>query len=177
MKKLQSTLAALAVVTLLAACGGGDEGVVVEERDPTPTGLPASMTVSGATGAEVLFNGTYSTTDVRLNNVTKVNPPGDDPETCRFEFEGLQQNGSTRQMVGDVRYLPGTNALQQSFVAIEGVNFGLEGTAGATVNRGTGTGSGNVTYTNAVFTSVQGTGRTITLSGSVPMRDDRPEGC
>lgn len=177
MKKLHLSFAALAVAALLAACGGSDEGIVVEERDPTPTGLSATATVSGATDADAAFNGIYSTSDVRLNNVTKVNPPGDDPETCRFEFEGLVQAGSSRQLSGDVRYLPGTSSLQQTFIAVDSANYGLAGTENATVNRGTGTGSGSVTFNGATFTSTQGTGRTIRLTGTIPMRDDRPEGC
>jgi hypothetical protein len=173
MKKTQMSLAALAVAALLTACGGSDEGIVVEEKDPTPSGLAATATLSNATGADVVLNGIYATSDVLLNNVTKVNPPGDDPETCRFEFQGLVQAGSNRQLMGDVRYLPGTESLQQTFLGVEGTEFGLVGTTGGAVDRT----NGRVTFTGAVFTSIQGTGRTITVNGVIPMRPDRPEGC
>src|SRR4051812_45309056 len=92
---LQSTLAVLAATTLLAACGGGDEGVFVEDRDPRPSGRTASATVSGGAGADAVLNGAYATSDVSLNNVTKVDPT-DDVETCRFRFANLPQVGSQR---------------------------------------------------------------------------------
>lgn len=173
MRKTQMTLAALAVAAFLTACGGSDEGVIVEEKDPTPSGRAASLTVSGATGADLAFNGIYSSSDVNLNNVTKVNPVGSDPETCRFEFTGLTQAGSSRQLVGDVRYLPGTSSLHEVMAAVDTTEYGMTGTTGATVDRNAGT----VTFNGAVLTSRQGTGRSITLTGTVPMRPDRPEGC
>lgn len=170
MHKLPSLLA-VSFTAFLAACGGGDEGAFVENKDPTASGLSATMTVSAA--VDTPLNGVYSTNNVALNNVTKVNPIGGDPETCRFRFSGLQQQGSTRLMDGDIRYIPGTNQLRTTFVSIDTIEYRLEGTTGASVDRA----NNRVVYTGAVLTSTQSTGRTITLSGSVPMRGDRPEGC
>lgn len=173
MKRTASTaLAAIAAAVLVAACGGGDEGAIVDEREPTPSGQSATMTVTSA--SEAVLNGIYTTNNVSLNNVTKRNPIGGEPETCRFRFSGLvQAGGSTRQMDGDIRYLPGNPDLRTSFVSIATVEFRLEGSTGARVDRE----NNRVVYTGAVFTSTQGTNNTITVTGSIPMLGDRPEGC
>ena len=170
MNKLYFSTTALALAVLLSACGGGDEGVIVDEREPTPSGASATLTVSAAT--DVLLNGVYTTNNVSLNNVTKVNPIGGDPETCRFRFSGLLQAGSTRQMDGDIRYIPGNPEVRLTFMSIAGNNFTLAGTAGASVDRT----NNRVNYTGAVLTS-QATGRSITVTGSIPMIGNRPEGC
>jgi hypothetical protein len=171
-KNAPRLLAALAVAALLSACGGGDEGAVVDEREPTPSGRSATMTVTAAN--ETALNGIYTTNNVSLNNVTKVNPIGGDPETCRFRFSGLVQGGTgTRLMDGDIRYIPGNENLRTTFVSINSVEFRLEGSTGARVDR---TGD-RVVYTGAVLTSTQGTGNTITITGAIPMLGDRPEGC
>lgn len=172
MRTLHPSLLALTLCTaLLSACGGGDEGAIVEERDPEPSGEPATLTVASADDAAL--NGVYSTTNINTNNVTKVNPIGADPETCRFKFDGPRQAGTNRVMGGDIRYIPGTNNLQVAFIAINGIEFRLDGSAGAQVDRP----NDEIDFAGAVLTSTQGTGDTITLSGSVPMRPNRPEGC
>lgn len=171
MRSLKYPFLAMSLAALLSACGGGDEGAVVEEKDPSPSGLSATMTVSAAGNADL--NGIYSTNDVALNNVTKVNPIGGDPETCRFRFSGLVQAVGGRQMDGDIRYIPGNVEVRTTFVSINTIEFRLEGSAGAAVDRA----NNRVVYTGAVLTSTQGTGQTITLNGAIPMRGDRPEGC
>ncbi|HYE40464.1 MAG TPA: hypothetical protein VEB23_11055 [Ramlibacter sp.] len=171
MRNVKLALVALSLAALLAACGGGDEGVVVEEKDPSPSGQEASITVLAADDADL--NGIYSTDDINLNNVTKVNPIGGDPETCRFKFDGPEQAGSGRIMGGDIRYIPGTENLHSAFIAINGVEFELQGTTGVRVDRA----NDEVDFTAAVLTSTQGSGDEITLTGSIPMRPDRPEGC
>jgi hypothetical protein len=172
MRNLTSSILVLSVsAALLSACGGGDEGIIVDERDPEPSGRSATLTVTAA--GDAALNGIYTSSNVNLNNVTKVNPIGSDPETCRFKFSGPQNATTSRIMGGDVRYIPGTETLQTTFVAINGVEFRLIGTTGARVDR-----AGNeIDYTGAVLTSTQGTGQTITLSGSIPMLENRPGGC
>ena len=167
---LRFSALALALAGLLAACGSTRRrGFLVLDDDAL---VAASATVSGATAADLVLNGAYATSNLSLNNVTKVNPIGEH-ETCRFRFSGLQQVGSDRMMDGDLRYLPGTNAMDTTFVSIATIEFKMDGTAGAVVDK-----PGNrVVFTNAVLTSTQGTGRTITLSATIPMRGDRPEGC
>jgi hypothetical protein len=143
-RTIKPALAALSLSVLLAACGGGDEGVVVDAKDPSPSGQSASITVIGG-----------------------------DPETCRFKFDGPEASSPRRVMGGDIRYIPGTENLHSAFVAINGVEFELQGTTGVRVDRA----NDEVDFTAAVLTSTQGSGDEITLTGSIPMRPDRPEGC
>ncbi len=166
---LQSILSAVAVASLLAACGGGGGDF---RNDTRSSGRSASLTVSAA--GTVALNGVYSSTDVFLNDVEKINPIGGDPETCRMRFSGLRQVGNTRTMDGDIRYIPGSTVVRTTFVSIDAVEFRLEQGPGVAVDR-----AGNmVNYTGAVLTSTQGTGQTITLIGSVPLRpENKPEGC
>jgi hypothetical protein len=171
MRALTSSILAVSLSALLAACGGSDEGVIVDEEDPSASGLSATMTVTAAGTADL--NGVYSSSNIALNNVTKVNPIGGDPETCRFRFSGLVQQGSTRQMDGDIRYIPGNAEVRTTFVSINTIEFRLQGSAGASVDRA----NNRIVYNGAVLSSTQGTGQTITLTGAIPMRGDRPEGC
>jgi hypothetical protein len=165
---------AAALALLLSACGGGgDEGIFVEDRDPSASGLSASVNV--AAPASTALSGTYATNDNFLNNVTKVDPIGAPVETCRFRFSALEQQGVTpaRRMDGDIRYLPGTNALESTVVSINTIEFAMAGTTRAIVDKP----NNRVIYDGAVLTSTQATGQSITLTGAIPMRGDRPEGC
>lgn len=164
---------AAALVVLLSACGGSDEGVFVEERDPSATGLPASVTVT--VPGNTALSGTYASTNIFLNNVTKVDPIGEPREQCRFRFSALEQQGvtPTRRMDGDIRYIPGTNALDSTEISIAGARFQMAGTTGATIDRT----NNRVTYNGAVLMSREVAGQSLTLTGSIPMRGDRPEGC
>jgi hypothetical protein len=161
----------VATALMLSACGGGDEGVFVDQDDPTASGLSASVAVTASGNAAL--NGTYSSSNIFLNNVVKVNPIGGDPETCRVDFSGLVQQGSTRTMDGNIRYLPGTDQLRSSFISIDTIEYRLEGSTGGRVDK-----AGNrIVYTGAVFSSTQGTGLSLTLTGAIPLRGNRPEGC
>jgi hypothetical protein len=165
---------AAALALLLSACGGGgDEGIFVEDRDPSASGLSASVNV--AAPASTALSGTYATNNIFLNNVTKVDPIGAPVETCRFRFSALEQQGVTpaRRMDGDIRYLPGTNALESTVVSINTIEFAMAGTTRAIVDKP----NNRVIYDGAVLTSTQATGQSITLTGAIPMRGDRPEGC
>jgi len=164
----KTLLTAVASAALLSACGGGDDGPA---DDPGPTALSASVTVSNATDGSL--NGVYATSTIALSDVTKFNPIGGEPETCRFRFSGLRQAGTTRLMDGDIRYIPGNPELRVTFVAINGTEFRLQGTTGASVDRA----NNEIDYNGAVLTSTQGTGATIQLTGSIPMLGGRPEGC
>jgi hypothetical protein len=160
------TLALIAVAAALSACGGSDDN-----DDPTPTAANASVLISAATDA--VLNGTYSSNTVALNNVSKFNPIGGDPETCRFRFSGLQQQGSSRLMDGDIRYIPGTNELRTTFISMNGVEFRLSGTAQAAVDKI----NNEIDFTGATLTSTQNATGTVMLTGSIPMKGGRPEGC
>lgn len=166
---VRTSLLAVTVAAVLSACGGGGGDF---KNDPRSSGLSAALTVSAA--GETSLNGLYSSSDVQLNDVEKFNPIGGDPETCRSHFSGLVQTPGGRIMDGEIRYLPGTSLLRSTFVSINTVEFRLEGSTGGTVDRSTNV----VTFSGAVFTSTQGTGRTITLTGAVPIRAaNKPEGC
>jgi hypothetical protein len=169
MRMLSSSILALSTLALLSACGGGGGDF---ENEPRSSGRSGSVAVTAA--ADATLNGTYASSDVALNDVVKVNPIGGEPETCRSRFSGLRQTGSTRMMDGDIRYIPGTSEVRVTFVSIDTIEFRLQGTAGASVDRA----SNVVTYTGAVLTSTQGTGSSITLTGTIPIRaENKPEGC
>ena len=155
-------LAIVASAGVLAACGGGSD-------DPDPTPIAATLTVSDSTNG--LFNGVYTTSTVSLAAVEKVNPIGGEPEVCSFRFSGLR--GPAGEMTGDVRYIPGTDALRVIFVAINGVEFVSRDTTNAAVNRP----DNQVDLRGKTLTASTGVASTITLTGSIPMRGDRPEGC
>lgn len=173
-KNIVRAAGVLALAVVLAACGGGDEGPFVDQKDPSPSGKAASMTVVGATGADAGFNGAYATSDIWLNEVVRVNPIGGAPETCRFDFSHLPQTGTNSGMSGDIRYFPSTANLNVAFISIDSIEFSVDGaTNTVTVDRA----NDRVVFTGAVLNSTQGTGRTITLTGTIPMRGNRPENC
>ena len=159
------SLKAFAIISstaFLVACGGGSD-------DPDPTPVSATLAVSDSTNA--MFNGVYATSTVSLAEVVKVNPIGGEPEVCSFRFAGL--NGPAGELSGDVRYIPGTNALHVIFIAIGGVEFVSRDTTNAAVDRP----SNEVDLSGKTLTASTGVASTITVTGSIPMRGDRPEGC
>lgn len=165
MKTIYKSLASsIALGVLLSACGGGSDS-------PEPTPLNASLTVSGA--SDVNLNGLYSTTALNLSAVEKNNPIGGDPEVCSFRFSGLQQAGSQRLMDGDIRYIPGTSELRVVFASISGVEFSSRSAANGAVDKP----NNQVNFTAKPLTASSGNGAAITLTGSLPMRTGRPEGC
>jgi len=168
---LKGLLPATALALVLTACGGGGGGDFVNE--PRGSTRPASATVAGS--VDTSLNGAYATSDVFLNDVVKVNPIGGDPETCRIRFANLPKTGSAQTIMdGDIRYIPGTTETRVTVVSIAANEFRLVGTTGTLVNRTANT----ITYTNAVLESTQVAGRTITLSGTIPIRaENKPEGC
>jgi hypothetical protein len=153
----------VAVGLLLSACGGGSD-------DPEPTPIAASLAVTSATNAT--FNGVYATGAVSLAAVEKVNPIGGEPEVCSFRFSGLQKAGGGT-MDGDIRYIPGTNSLRVIFVSVNGFEFVSRDTTNAAVDRA----NNEVDLTAKVLTASTGVPSTITVTGSMPMRGGRPEGC
>lgn len=173
-KNIARAAGVLTLAFILSACGGGDEGPIVEQKDPSPSGKPATMTVAAATGADLGYNGVYTTSEIWLNDVVRVNPVGGAPETCRFNFSHLPQVGTSSGMTGDIRYFPSSAELNVAFISIDSTEFSIEGTTNAvTIDRA----GDRVVFTGAVLKSTQGTGRTITLTGAIPMRGDRPENC
>ena len=162
---LRMSLKAFAIISsaaFLVACGGGSDA-------PELTPVSATLAVSNSTNA--MFNGVYTTNTASLAEVVKVNPIGSEPEVCSFRFSGL--NGPAGELSGDVRYIPGTNALHVIFIAIGGVEFVSRDTTNAAVDRP----SNEVDLSGKTLTASTGVASTITVTGSIPMRGDRPEGC
>jgi hypothetical protein len=173
---VRSLLAPALCAGLLAACGGGisvtfgDGDGDFADLDPFPSGRSAALTVSDASLAPL--EGTYSSSNLMLGDVLFFFATSRDPETCRFRFDGLLQSPGDRRMDGEVRYLPGTSQLRTTFVFIDGVEYRLEGSAGASVDRDTG----RVSYAGAVL-QARGSAQQLTLDGTLPMRGSRPGGC
>jgi hypothetical protein len=157
------SLAPALLLVLLTACGGGSDA-------PAPTPIAASLTVSSATSA--VLNGVYSTDAIGLAAVEKINPIGGEPEVCSFRFSGLAGPGG-RLLDGDIRYIPGTNALRTIFISISGLEFVSRDTTNAAVDRA----NNGISLTGKVLTASTGVASTITVAGTVPMRGNRPEGC
>jgi hypothetical protein len=155
-------LPAVALGLLLSGCGGGSD-------EPVMTPISATLTVTTATNASLA--GVYTTNTVSLAAVEKINPAGGEPEVCSFRFSGLMGPGGT--MDGDIRYLPGTTSLRVIFVSINGIEFSSRDTTNAAVDRP----NNEVDLTGKLLTASTGVASTITLSGSMPMRGNRPEGC
>lgn len=179
-KSFSAVLAAVAAAALLTACGGGgDSDVVFEDEEPESSGRNGSVVLASSDRAG--FDGTYANTDVRLNEVEKFNPVGSDPELCRYRFDRLVKPADTRFVKGDIRYQPGTPTVRVMFITVyrdqdvTGVEYSLDEPTGATVNRTTN----QVNFAGARFTSTNTAGArdTITLTGNIPMLDNRPEGC
>lgn len=169
---LRVVLPVTALALLLSACGGGGDGGDFENE---PRGSLRAASVTVANSVDASLNGGYATSDVFLNDIVKVNPIGGEPETCRMRFANLPKTGNPQLIMdGEIRYKPGTTETTVTTVSISTIEFRLVGPAGANVNRANNV----VTYTNAVFESTQGTGRTLTLSGTIPLRaENKPEGC
>lgn len=152
-----------ALAALLAACGGGGD-------DPEPTPVGATLTVSNATSAS--FNGVYSTGTIALTEVRKFNEIGPRPEQCIFEFSGLAgPNGQS--MNGDIRYTPGSDQLQTAFISIGGFEFRSDDSTNVLADRT----NGRIVFSGKTLRASSGVASNITLSGELPMRGDRPEGC
>jgi len=167
---LRAIFPVTALALLLSACGGGGGDFV---NEPRGSQRAAAVTVANSTDASL--NGGYATSDVFLNDIVKINPIGGEPETCRMRFANLPKTGNPQLVMdGEIRYKPATTETTVTTIAINAIEFRLVGAAGANVNRATNV----VTYTNAVFESTQGTGRTLALSGTIPLRaENKPEGC
>ena len=155
---------AVIFAAILSACGGGNGG------DLVATPVAATLTVSNATSPS--FNGVYTTNAVSLTDVIKVDPIGSEPEVCSFKFSGpAGPNGQV--MSGDIRWIPGTEQLHTAFISIGGFEFRSDDPT----NSGAQGANNQVVFTNKVFNASTGVASSITLSGIVPLRGGRPQGC
>lgn len=178
----------LLVVSLLAAtlsaCGGGDVGVGVGVGDdggfddfhdypPRSSNRAGSVTISRAT-PEVRLNGVYSARDVQLSEVLRFRATAGSPETCRFRFSNLQQeSGQVSGIFGEVRYLPNSTVVREVYLNVANQDFRQDGSAVSIDNTGN-----QVVFNGLPFASLERTGQTFVLTGTVPIRTDfREVGC
>ena len=167
---VRSLFAPVLVAGLLAACGGGisigffddDHDDFFDRFDARPSGRSGSLTVSAAT--DTRLNGVYSNGDVWLSDVLRFSNRL--PETCRFLFARLDQAGTARSMEGEIRYLAGSGEMHTTFVAIDGLEFRHDGTAGAATDLA----ANRVIFTGAVLTSTHIAGQQLTLTGTGQFR-------
>ncbi|MBC7377246.1 MAG: hypothetical protein H7346_07385 [Burkholderiaceae bacterium] len=154
-----------AVATLLAACGGGDA--------PTTTDLSSAVTVSAA--SDTTLNGVYSTTNTGLSDVQKIRRIGA-TDACEFTFDALVKTGnSTVSMTGTVDYTADTSSTLLSGLAV-GINNVFYSTAdgsGTVVDRA----ANQVRFTAKTLNAVAAGTSTLVVTGSLPMRGNRPSGC
>lgn len=162
---LKTCTALAATSVLLVACGGGNDD------DPSPSNEPGVLTVSNAT-IEGL-NGVYGNGALNLTNVDKQNPVGSVPELCAFRFDGANKVGSSATAFGDIRYRPDASGLHQAFLTFDGKEFGSGEPTDTLVLRE----SDQVRFTGKTLTATDGSGATLRVSGTVPMRPNRPSGC
>jgi hypothetical protein len=175
---MQSVVRLLSLSTLsaalLAGCGGGITFFVGDDDDHDHdwesafSGRSASIVVDGT---ENRLDGTWSTSDTEITQVRRDSVL-QDPDVCRFQFYGLRQQGETRFLDGEVRYLPDTGAPRTVFIGIGPREYRLDG-GPWTVSRA----NDRVNLNGAVAQSLQVPGETITLTGSIPLPRDRPTGC
>jgi hypothetical protein len=165
---------------LLSACGGGlsvgifdddDDDLFIDDR-AFLSGRPASMTVQAATDPRVV--GTYARDNVRLTQVFRFSARGATPETCRFQFEDLLEPTTRLTMSGEIQYLPGTDTVHASFLVVDFREYRVAGSGAVNLDRA----NNAIQFNQAVLTATAGTGQQITVTGTVPMRNDlKPVGC
>jgi hypothetical protein len=164
----------LLCATLLAGCGGGvtffvgDDDHHGHDWDPVFSGRAASIVIDGSDNR---LDGTWSTSDTEITRVLR-DAVADDPDICRFQFYGLRQQGEDRFLDGEVRYRPDSGTPRTLFIGIGPREYRVDGGAW-TVNRTTE----RVNFNGVTAQSLQGTGETISLDGSVPLPRRRDAGC
>ncbi len=164
MKNILKTLAlSAAVVSMLAACGGGD--------DPDPTSRDSLLTISAAT--DPTFDGVYGSTETGLSDVQRIERVGA-TDGCQFTFENIRKVGDTSvQVTGRIRYLKEDNVLNEYSFEVGGVGYAAVNGANTVVDRA----ASQIRFTGAVVESAAGDTNTFTVTGNIPMRGDRPSGC
>ena len=160
-----SNLALCAVtVSLLAACGGGDD-------DPQPSSATALITVTSASLSGQ--NGVYGSTSDGLSEVDKVLDGTN--LTCVFSFNDLSRAGSAPgTLSGKVSYRENANTLSRLEVSVNGAVYASAAVEDSRVDRG----SDRILFGDKVLVSTAtGDTSTLVVNGAVPMRGSRPSGC
>ena len=160
MKTLPLIASAL-LVSLLAACGGGGD-------DPDPTNYDSAFAISSATNGDL--NGAYANANTPLSGVNKLERIGA-TDACVFSFENIPRVGGGAVAKGSIEYLVDTNTAHKVQIELAGVTYEASPpVANSSVSRT----SHRVSFAGTLLTSGS---NSITLSGFIPMRTDRPSGC
>ncbi|MET0310825.1 MAG: hypothetical protein ABW051_02140, partial [Burkholderiaceae bacterium] len=154
--------ASAVVIAALAACGGGGDDA------PTPSDANAIVTLSGATDASV--NGIYGTGNISLGDVTKTEREGTDD--CSFTFADITRAGDGAKIGGRVEYQDNANVVQNFRITFGGANYSTANKDNTEVDRA----NNRVRVTGKQLTE-EGGARVVTVSGVIPMRASRPDGC
>lgn len=162
---IKTCTAIAATSVLLVACGGGNDD------DPTPSNEPGVLTVTSATVGDL--NGVYGNGSLNLTDVDKKNPIGSVPELCSFNFDGANKVGSSATAFGDLRYRPGETILYQAFMTFADKEYSSDDATDTTVDRE----KNQVRFTSKTLTATDGSKATLRITGIVPMRTGRPNGC
>lgn len=167
-------MCAAALLLALAACGGGLSVSIGDDDDafaePRSSGRPASVQVTAASDARL--EGTYASADLWVGSVLRFSEAG--PDFCEFRFDGLQAQtpAGARVMRGNVRYQAGTGEVLGTVIFVGGVRYRAEG--GAVLDRA----ANAIDYAGATFRAGGSAGAELTLSGTIPMRNEgKPHGC
>lgn len=159
----------------LAGCGGGvsfffgDDDWWEPGWDAGFSGRAASLAVDAT---EEALDGTWSTRDTELTQVLRFAATGSEPQTCRFQFYGLRQEGQDRSLDGEVRYLPDSFVRRTVFIGIGQREYRLDG-GNWWVDRA----NERVVFDGALLRSLDGAGETLSLTGDVPLPRWRETGC
>ncbi len=159
MKTLSLVSSAL-LVSLLAACGGGGD-------DPDPTSYNSAFTITSATDSTL--NGVYGSANTPLSGVNKLERIGA-TDSCSFAFENIPRLGGGAIAEGSVEYLVNTDSVRRLVLKLAGGTYETTVVGSSSVSRA----NNNVTFTGSVLSA--GT-PTVTITGTIPMRTDRPSGC
>jgi hypothetical protein len=155
--------ASAALIAVLAACGGGDE-------DPEPTDQDAILTLTSATDANI--EGIYGTSNINLSEVVKTERAGTDD--CSFVYDGVKRaTDAAATLSGRIEYQDNSNAVQNFRITVAGKTYATADPGNTSVDRT----SNRVRVTSKQLTQEAGGTATVTVSGIVPMRGSRPDGC
>lgn len=176
---MQSVVRSILVPTVLAAalagCGGGisfwigDDDFDDDWWDPAFSGRASTLAVDGS---DNLLDGTWGSDDTELTRVLRFAATALVPQTCRFQFYGLRQEGEDRTLDGEVRYSPDTFIPRTVFIGIGPREYRLDGgdwRVDRTAER--------VVFEGAELRSLGVPDETLTLTGSVPLPARRDAGC
>ncbi|MGE0330550.1 MAG: hypothetical protein AB7P37_07630 [Ramlibacter sp.] len=153
-------ISSVLLASLLAACGGGGD-------DPDPTNLNSAFTITSATDATL--NGAYGSSNTPLSGVNKLERIGA-TDSCSFTFENIPRLAGGAVAKGSVEYLVDSTTVRRLALELGGSIYETTTVGTSTVSRA----NNNVSFVGSVLSA--GT-PTVTISGTIPMRSDRPSGC